>query len=191
MVIDWVTDADGFHRLRRDGRELSFDGFLGGLGSDPLVRSALTDRLRAVPHLGFCWETAPITEASGRAPFRCTFVESPPLSRLTADPVPFREHFGGSDVVAFSSLGGDARLVAPSPRLGVDAAVYAHLGVFVRGAPEAQVDALWQRVAAEVAAVRPAGPRWLSTAGLGVSWLHVRLDTRPKYYRTDPFRRLA
>jgi len=26
-------------------------------------------------------------------------------------------------------------------------------------------------------------PLWLSTAGLGVSWLHVRLDTRPKYYR--------
>ncbi|MGI9175867.1 MAG: DUF6940 family protein [Rhodothermales bacterium] len=23
---------------------------------------------------------------------------------------------------------------------------------------------------------------WLSTAGGGVSWLHVRLDSRPKYY---------
>ena len=25
-------------------------------------------------------------------------------------------------------------------------------------------------------------PTWLSTAGMGVSWLHVRLDSQPKYY---------
>jgi hypothetical protein len=28
-----------------------------------------------------------------------------------------------------------------------------------------------------------ASPLWLSTAGMGVSWLHLRLDSRPKYYR--------
>ncbi len=31
-------------------------------------------------------------------------------------------------------------------------------------------------------------PVWLSTAGAGVSWLHVRLDTRPKYYHHGPYR---
>jgi len=31
-------------------------------------------------------------------------------------------------------------------------------------------------------------PTWLSTAGGGVAWLHVRLDTRPKYYRYNPYR---
>jgi len=29
---------------------------------------------------------------------------------------------------------------------------------------------------------------WLSTAGMGVSWLHVRLDDRPKYYGHRPYR---
>lgn len=189
-MIDWVIDGDGLHRLRRDGAEVTFDAFLRGLATEPLVRAALTDRLRAVPHRGFCWETAPLTEASGRAPLRCAFVESPALAGITTDPEPFREHFGRPDAVAFDSLGGDARLVAPAPRPGVDPAVYAHLGVFVRGAPAAQIDALWTQVAAEAAEVRRSGPRWLSTAGLGVSWLHVRLDTRPKYYRTERFRRL-
>lgn len=188
-MIDWVTDGDGLDRLRRDGAEVSFDAFLLGLATEPLVRAALTDRLRAVPHRGFCWETAPLTDESGRAALRCAFVESPALAGITADPEPFREHFPRGDVVAFDSLGGDARLVAPSPRPGVDPAVYAHLGAFVRGAPAAQVDALWRRVASEAADVRRAGPRWLSTAGLGVSWLHVRLDTRPKYYRTERLRR--
>lgn len=27
-----------------------------------------------------------------------------------------------------------------------------------------------------------AKPVWLSTAGAGVPWLHVRLDDHPKYY---------
>jgi hypothetical protein len=30
-------------------------------------------------------------------------------------------------------------------------------------------------------------PVWLSTAGAGVSWLHVRLDDRPKYYGYRPY----
>jgi len=31
-------------------------------------------------------------------------------------------------------------------------------------------------------------PRWLSTSGLGVSYLHVRIDKRPKYYSFDEYR---
>jgi hypothetical protein len=30
-------------------------------------------------------------------------------------------------------------------------------------------------------------PVWLSTAGAGVAWLHVRLDDRPKYYSHRPY----
>lgn len=31
-------------------------------------------------------------------------------------------------------------------------------------------------------------PIWLSTSGLGVYWLHMRLDRRPKYYTYEPFK---
>ena len=30
-------------------------------------------------------------------------------------------------------------------------------------------------------------PVWMSTSGAGVSWLHIRLDSRPKYYQYRPF----
>ena len=30
-------------------------------------------------------------------------------------------------------------------------------------------------------------PLWVSTCGLGVYWLHVRLDSFPKYYRYAPY----
>ena len=29
---------------------------------------------------------------------------------------------------------------------------------------------------------------WLSTSGLGVAWLHLRLDHEPKYYQYAPYR---
>jgi hypothetical protein len=188
-VTSWVTDAQGLHVLRGHGAAVSFDAFLDGLASDPVIRAALTDLLRSSPYAAFCWETPALTPQSGAQPFRCAIVESPALATVTADPTPFRAHLrAGGEVVDFDSLGGDSRLVAPVPRPGVDLSVYAHLASFVRGAPPDQVDALWVRVAEVVAELRGRRPRWLSTAGLGVSWLHVRLDPRPKYYRTATLR---
>jgi hypothetical protein len=29
---------------------------------------------------------------------------------------------------------------------------------------------------------------WVSTSGLGVPWVHVRLDERPKYFQFGPYR---
>ncbi len=34
-------------------------------------------------------------------------------------------------------------------------------------------------------------PMWLSTAGAGVPWLHVRLEDRPKYYGHAAYRGIA
>ncbi len=36
-----------------------------------------------------------------------------------------------------------------------------------------------------------AAPRWLNTSGLGVPWLHVRIDSRPKYITYRPYRDAA
>lgn len=32
-------------------------------------------------------------------------------------------------------------------------------------------------------------PVWLSTSGMGIPWLHMRLDQKPKYYSFEPFAR--
>jgi hypothetical protein len=67
--------------------------------------------------------------------------------------------------------------------------VYGHLAAFVRGAPAEQREALWRTVGDALSRRLGAKPVWLSTAGAGVSWLHVRLDDRPKYYGHAPYRR--
>ncbi len=65
---------------------------------------------------------------------------------------------------------------------------YTHLGRFLRGAPPVQIDSFWQAVGRAMKQRVSASPVWLSTAGMGVSWLHLRLDSRPKYYRHQPYK---
>ena len=86
----------------------------------------------------------------------------------------------------FENLGKDAILVVPSP-LGSEPA-YSHLAAFIRYAPENQRHLLWRIVGQTVQNEISARPLWVSTAGGGVDWLHVRLDSRPKYYGYAPYK---
>ncbi len=77
-------------------------------------------------------------------------------------------------------------LVAPCPERQGD---FAHLASFTATASPARQDALWQAVGEAMEARISTDPTWLSTAGHGVAWLHVRLDSRPKYYRYSEYTR--
>jgi hypothetical protein len=88
--------------------------------------------------------------------------------------------------VAFSNLGGDAVLVVPWAAAGL---AYPDLASFLRTAPESQKRELWRQVGSSVATRLSDRELWLNTAGGGVAWLHVRLDSTPKYYHHQPYRR--
>jgi hypothetical protein len=111
-------------------------------------------------------------------------IEAPSLAR-TADPSAFAEYLTSS-INTFKNLGGDTILIAPSPT-----GSYPHFAAFLRTAPAGQVDELFRAIGNAVADWEGAGPPWVSTAGMGVPWLHVRIDTRPKYYRHAPYRSVS
>ncbi len=155
---------------------------------DDDFRSWFIDLLADSPFSEFRWETPPITTATVNRPFEFVLLDSPGLVR-NPDAAAFAEYFtdgilGG--VVEFSNLGKDAILVVPCPN-GPPSA-YGHLAAFVRQAPAPQKHALWRFVGSAMQRRLSAKPVWLSTAGAGVSWLHVRLDDRPKYYGYRPYR---
>ena len=79
--------------------------------------------------------------------------------------------------------------MCPTKKLGYPEA-YTHLAVFCRNAPATQVDGLWKLLASEflVRLESTEAAVWLSTSGLGVSWLHFRLDNSPKYYQYSPYK---
>ena len=117
-------------------------------------------------------------------------MDSPQLAKVRPNPSAFERYFQSTNendgIVTFENLGKDAVLVAPSPRAPLSA--YPHLAAFVRNAPESQKQALWQRVGETLERCLSQRPLWLSTSGLGVYWLHVRLDSYPKYYTHRPYR---
>ncbi len=157
---------------------------------DESFRSDLIRALARSPFAAFFWETPPMTASTAEQPFEYVLTEARGLADAPPDVAAFEEHFARDDdadgVVAFDNLGGDARLVVPCPRVAPEA--YVHLAAFVRKAPAPQVHALFKRLAAEALARLSDRPLWLSTAGMGVYWLHVRLDARPKYYRHAPYK---
>ena len=139
---------------------------------------------------GFFWELPPFTTDSMNDPIEFVLIQSLFLSSLQAERGPFEEHFRanvGENVIAFQNLGGDALLIVPTP---IDPEeIYPHFATFLKNGPAEQVDALWRETARQARQIIGPRPRWLSTAGLGVSWVHLRLDTRPKYYRYGPYKR--
>ncbi|MBI1186779.1 MAG: hypothetical protein GC206_05515 [Alphaproteobacteria bacterium] len=136
----------------------------------------------------FFWETPSLTHAALGDPFECALIAAPSLAR-PADPSQFAAQIARAEgpCARFANLGGDAELVVPRPI--VQTTDYAHLAAFLRTGSPAQSRALWARVAETAADWLARGERiWLSTAGLGVPWLHVRFDRRPKYYAHAPYR---
>jgi len=184
------------YRLTRDGAPVSWAETVTELAGGGELPDTLTRVLAAAPWPGCFWECPPVAADTAAAPFEMVLVEAAALDRVGVDQSAFASQLGpvGSlardPVGSFANLGGDARLVVPAPWPGTPAAAYAHLVRFCRLAGTEQTGALWREVSAQLTAwwsSRPA-PVWLSTSGLGVAWLHVRLDSRPKYYTHAPYR---
>lgn len=154
--------------------------------SKKAFRSFFISLLKQAPFSAYRWETPPATLDTRDQAFEFVIVDDPALARLP-DQRPFARHFTDDDagIVVFENIGKDAVLVVASPR-GPDS-TYGHLAVFTREASESQNHALWQTVGKTMEDRICRQPIWLSTAGAGVSWLHVRLDSRPKYYAYRPY----
>jgi hypothetical protein len=156
---------------------------------DEAFRDFFITLLADAPFMAFRWETPTMTVALAQRPFEFVLLDSPGLGSRP-DQNAFAKHFRAAkaeeSVVAFANLGRDALLVVPCPRGPVSA--YGHLAAFIREAPQEQKHALWRLVGQVMQQQLGESPVWLSTAGAGVSWLHVRLDTTPKYYGYQPYR---
>ncbi len=176
---------------RQNGSAISYAEALRLWQNNESFRSFFMSLLAESRFSGYRWETPPITSASAGREFEFVLVDSPGLDG-TPDRLAFADQFESLDVhrqvVVFPNLGKDAVLVVP--RLVGVASAYAHLALFMRNAPSPQQHELWRTVGAAMQARLGSTPVWLSTAGMGVSWLHVRLDDRPKYYAFAEYRQV-
>ena len=176
------------YRILESGSPLRFGPLFEHLQSDSDFADFYTQLLAGSEFQAFFWELPALTLKNLDQPAEFVLMDAPALSRALVDSSPFDDTFaaaGTESVVHFANLSGDALLVAPCPIAAP--ATYAHLASFVRDAPASQILALWHCVARTFAETISETPLWISTSGLGVIWLHIRLDRFPKYYTHRPY----
>jgi hypothetical protein len=184
-----LSDAHGLRfALDLDSRPATLAEVLRGWLDDEKFRSLFNSLLADAPFSAFHWETPAATTTTVVLPFEFVLLDSPGLAQRP-DAGAFAEHFrrAKAQVVSFPNLGGDALLVVPCPV--ADPTAYGHMAAFARLAPAEQQQTLWRMVGEVMSSRLGDKPVWLSTAGAGVSWLHVRLDDKPKYYGYGPYRK--
>lgn len=144
----------------------------------------------------YFFETPPVNMDNFESTdFEFVLIAAQEFSKAQPDVTAFEKYFdkcSGSGVVSFHNLGKDAMLVVPClPQKYESLDTFAHLANFMRTGSEEQMHDFWIEVATQMEK-RVAGQGqkkvWLSTCGLGIFWLHMRLDGRPKYYSFPPFR---
>lgn len=184
-----IAEGQSFkYILYQQEEQLRYIDFIILLQQDEQFRSFFINTLSDIPFHAYQWETPPVTSSTVDQSFEFVINNNPGID-LPPDPGPFRQYFNSAnseeEIAVFNNLGNDAKLIAPAP-LQQDLN-YSHIGVFTGEAPIRQQHRLWQRVGEVTEELISDDPLWLNTAGGGVAWLHIRLDSRPKYYRHRPF----
>eukprot|EP00581_Thalassiosira_minuscula_P028154 CAMPEP_0183755264 /NCGR_PEP_ID=MMETSP0739-20130205/4083_1 /TAXON_ID=385413 /ORGANISM="Thalassiosira miniscula, Strain CCMP1093" /LENGTH=286 /DNA_ID=CAMNT_0025992047 /DNA_START=52 /DNA_END=912 /DNA_ORIENTATION=- len=199
---DEEGNAQEANRSTKKPKPMSIRDWMTLVSSDSVegrkAASDLSDIIASSPYSALLFETPGSSYFfSSRGQFRFALVDAPTLQSAedSPDTVSFAEHFrkcpADATVCSFGNLGKDAILVAPTPQSSVSSATYSHLAAFVRGAPKEQVVDFWRMGAQKYLEKLKKSPNertWFSTNGMGVSWLHLRLDDAPKYYSYGPFK---
>ena len=172
------------------GQPLSFQNWFEQIASDAKFGFWFTDQLVNINGTRFHWELPQLTTHTIDQDFECAVVVNDSFIRMKPDPYTFANQFNQSQpeysVIGFPNLSADAYLLAPLPLSG-ETDCYTHLAIFLSEAPRQQVAEFWQKVGAIALERLSDVPYWLSTAGMGVAWLHLRFDSQPKYYRHEAY----
>jgi hypothetical protein len=192
------TDVLHVKILWQDGRAVSWQEALAEL-SKPApshFRNLLTRVLgKDVPFKAYFWECAPVSREllQSHAAFEFALIDSAFLARKHADITDFKDYFKGTTgqpvMKVFPNRGGDTMMVVPAQATS-DPEDYTHISAFFSGnAPVQQKDAAWRALGHAISEeLRKKDVVWVSTDGTGVPWMHLRIASRPKYFKIGRYR---
>lgn len=129
----------------------------------------------------FLWRTSVFKE-DGNSKYKQEFESCPQLD-LKQNYYDFQQYINQSKnkyVTSFYNLSGDTILVVPMPKNNKN---FSNLKNFIDNASKTQQKYFWEHVA-DIINIQKNNHQhlWISTHGLAVPYLHVRISTSPKYY---------
>lgn len=188
-----------------DAGIISYGRAMELLQTDDAFMELLIKVMRGVSFQGYFWELpAIISYCVYEKPFEFVIINSQAHVKNGSlpDPRPFQEHMIEDGICVFNNKGKDATLIVPCIKLdkkekigGLDFRTkyrcYAHIANFVRYASDNEISEFFKSMAAIVMEKISEGyALWVSTSGLGVNWLHIRIDNVPKYYTHTAYKLL-
>ncbi len=176
--------------INQNNQPMTFSEVLESWKSNAEFREFYILLLSDMPYAAVFWEIPPITKATISKPYEFVAADSPSLVGVPPNSTAFEQYFktatNHETVVSFANLGNDAWLIAPCP---IDSHnIYTHLVKFLREAPNEQCHEFFCKLGMEIENKLSDEPLWISTSGLGIYWLHARLDSYPKYYTYSPYK---
>jgi hypothetical protein len=188
-IEDKIDSDISKYIITQNGRVITVGEAVNLLCTSKEFRIFFIELLQSISHEAYFWEVRPISIDTNSQKFEFVIVNAPSLSKINADNAPFIKYFNQyTHVTSFFNLNKDAKLIVP---IGIgNLNQYSHIANFVRYAPLEQVEIFWQKVGEEIHNSIERVEKWVSTSGLGVHWLHLRIDTKPKYYSYQPYKDL-
>mmetsp|Transcript_22359 Transcript_22359/g.33033 ORF Transcript_22359/g.33033 Transcript_22359/m.33033 type:complete len:280 (-) Transcript_22359:53-892(-) len=187
-----------YYGMNAEENPVTIKDWIDAMDSDSEVSLDIIEHVRNSSYDAVFFETKGCSpENWDKKNFEFVIVDAPRLFSF-AEPNPdadvFQQYLNYGKCMngcAFPNLGNDAILVAPKLQPHEDTRAYSHLAAFCRDAPSNQVVKVWQLAVHEYGKLlkdaQREAPVWFSTSGMGIAWLHFRLDNRPKYYTFKPF----
>jgi len=193
--IEKILSKDTFGiRIKEDNQLISYSRVITLWQESKAFCTFYNQILREVPFYSFFWENKPISQQNMEQTYEFVVKKTTAFNGKRPNKKAFQEHFkadcesncSNCHIVRFDNLGKDAKLIVPCPIDESDC--YTHLATFIRNAPSEQINCFWKAIGESLENQIGQKPVWLSTSGLGVCWLHARVDSRPKYYTYSPYK---
>jgi len=156
--------------------DLSFADGIKRLQNDKKFRKRVIDDIKNIPFDEYYIYLGTI-QNNKCDDFKILIKQGSGFGRANSKPF---EKYLKKDINVFTNLDKTCILISPKKRSNISTEVYANIGTFMKAAPIAQIDNLFKIVAKEVLK-KPFENIWVSTHGHGVGWLHIRIDSKPKY----------
>jgi len=175
-------------RIKKDNQFLTFREVFELWSSNETFIKFYKNELIKMNFKAFYWEHPALKKEYLEKNYECLIEKSSILEGLPLNKNAFKDYiYNNEEVACFMNLGNTARLVVPTKK--TENEIYNHFGKFIRFADENQIIAVFKCIGQTITQeIERQKVVWLSTAGLGVIWLHIRMDIRPKYYKTIAYK---
>ncbi|MEM8524631.1 MAG: hypothetical protein AAGG68_08300 [Bacteroidota bacterium] len=186
-VQELELDKIKWYKITEQNKPISFRQFIEILKRSSTFRLFFNNLFSQAEFNAFFWEVRPVIKDQLDNDFEFVIIQNTALEHRKSDASNLEDYLVSDELaLGYENLRKDTKYIIPTEKAASE--IYNHLANFVRNVPEEQINQFWKKVAAEYRKSVSEQPVWLSTHGLEARWLHVRIDSKPRYYSYNDYR---